>query len=248
MTGFFAGVQYFFAGFGLITKPGIKRYVIIPLLINIVMFTLLFMVLRHYMTELNAWATGYLPAWLQWLGYLLWLLFFIGFFLIFVYAFAALGTIAAAPFNGLLAAKIETYLTGEVPANSTWAENLQDIPRIFWRQLCIIGYYLPRAVVILLLCLVPIVHGLALVLWFFFSAWYLTLQYMDFPTDNHRIPLSTVRDSLYVHQATTLGFGVSLMLVMSIPILNFFAIPAAVAGATQYYLAIRKIDVGGVVQ
>lgn len=239
MTGFFVGAHYFFAGFGLIAKPGIKRYVIMPFLINILLFTLLFFVLRHYMAELNLWAAGYLPAWLQWLSYVFWLLFLAGFLLVFVYAFGALSALASAPFNGLLAAKVETLLTGDVPADSTLVENLQDIPRILWRQLCIMGYYLPRALGILLLYFIPIIHGFAIILWFLFSAWFLALQYMDFPTDNHRIPLAKVRDWLYIHQATALGFGISFMLVMSIPLLNFFAIPAAVAGATQFYLAIR---------
>ncbi len=42
MTDFFKGVHYLFAGFGLITRPGIKRYVVMPLVINILMFTLIF--------------------------------------------------------------------------------------------------------------------------------------------------------------------------------------------------------------
>ena len=236
MTGFFDGVHYLFAGFGLITKPGLKRFVMIPLLINILLFSLLFLVLRHYMDALTDWVTGYLPGWLQWLGWLVWLLFFLSFFLVFIYAFAALGAVVAAPFNGLLAEKTEMYLTGNVSDDRSILENIKDVPRVIGRQFAIIFYYLPRALLILLLYFVPVVHGFAIVLWFVFSAWFLAMQFLDFPTDNHRVSVEELRAWLDARRAVTLGFGVSLMFVMSIPIINFFAIPAAAAGATKFWV------------
>lgn len=242
MTGFFDGVHYLFAGFGLITKPGLKRFVIIPLLINIVVFTLLFLLMKHYMGAFNDWVAGYLPAWLQWLSAVIWLLFFVGFFLVFIYAFAACGAIAAAPFNGLLAEKTEQYLTGQKSVDRGLLENLQDVPRIIGRQFAIIFFYLPRALLILLLFFVPVIHGFAVILWFLFSAWFLAMQYIDFPTDNHRIPVAEVRVWLDERRATTLGFGMSLMLVMSIPVLNFFAIPAAAAGAAKFWVEENRLS------
>ena len=236
MTSFFDGVHYLFAGFVLITRPGLKRFVIIPLIINILLFSVMFMVLRHYTAEFSAWMTGYLPSWLQWLKAIIWLLFFLGFFLVFVYAFAALGAIAAAPFNGLLAEKVELYLTGTLPPDRGMLENIKDVPRILGRQLSIIGYYLPRALLILLLYFIPIVHFFAVIIWIYFSARFLALQYLDFPTDNHRIPLVKVREWLQARQGVTLGFGLSVMFVMSIPIINFFAIPAAAAGAAKFWV------------
>jgi CysZ protein len=226
MTGFFNGVHYLFAGFGLITKPGIKRYVVMPFIINILIFSLLFLLFRHYVGELNAWAVSYLPAWLQWLQFLIWILFFIGFVLVFIFAFAALGALTAAPFNGLLAEKVECYLTGKHPAGRGVVDNVKDVPRVIGRQLAIIFYYASRAVGILILFFVPVVHGIAPILWILFSAWYLTLQFIDFPTDNHRVPIATVRAFLGQRRAVTLGFGLSLL----------FAIPAAAAGAAKFWL------------
>lgn len=236
MTGFFDGVHYLFAGFGLITKPGLKRFVIIPLIINIILFSFLFVVLRHYTGAVSDWAAGYLPAWLQWLSWVIWLLFLVSFFLVFIYAFAAFGAVAAAPFNGLLAEKTEVYLTGHAPVDRGFIENIKDVPRIIGRQFAIIFYYLPRALLILLLYFIPVVHAFAIVLWFIFSAWFLAMQYLDFPTDNHRIPIAEVRAWLDERRAVTLGFGMSLMFVMSIPVLNFFAIPAAAAGAAKFWV------------
>lgn len=236
MTGFFDGVYYLFAGFGLITKPGIKRFVLIPLLINIVLFTLLFVVLKHYLVDLNAWVTSFLPTWLQWLGMIIWLLFFLGFFLIFVYAFAALGAVIAAPFNGLLAAEVEAFLTGLAPDERGMFATIKDMPRVVGRQFSIVFYYLPRALLILFLYFIPVIHWFAMMLWFLFSAWFLALQYLDFPTDNHRVPLHEVRAWLQARRSVTLGFGISLLCVMSIPGLNLFAIPAAAAGAAKFWV------------
>jgi CysZ protein len=236
MTSFFDGVHYLFAGFVLITKPGLKRFVILPLLINILLFSLMYVVLHHYAGALNHWIAGYLPSWLQWLNVVFWLVFLVGFFFVFIYAFAALGAIAAAPFNGLLAEKVEVYLTGKTPIDRGLFDNVKDVPRVVGRQLSIVFYYLPRALGILLLYFIPLVHGFAVIMWFVFSAWFLALQYLDFPTDNHRVPLPKVREWLSARRAVTLGFGVSIMFVMSIPILNFFAIPAAAAGAAKFWV------------
>lgn len=240
MKGFFDGASYLFAGFGLITRPGLKRFVIIPLMINFLLFTLLFFVLQHYAHVFHDWAAGYLPAWLQWLAAIVWLIFLAGFFLVFVFAFAAIGALTAAPFNGLLAEKVELYLTGKPLADRGMLENIQDVPRILGRQLAIIGYFVPRALLILILFLVPAVHIFAVIFWLIFSAWFLALQYIDFPTDNHRIPIAQVRAWLNERRAVTLGFGMSLIFVMSIPFVNFFAIPAAAAGAAKLWVEENK--------
>lgn len=236
MNDFFTGVNYLLAGFGLITKPGVKRFVIIPLVINFLLFSLMFLILHHYTGMLEVWVTSHLPAWLHFIGFVIWLLFFAGFFLIFVYVFAALGAIAAAPFNGLLSEKVELYLTGKAPNDRGLLDNVKDMPRMIGRQFQILSYFLPRGALILILFFIPVVHWLAIILWFLFSAWFLALQYLDFPTDNHRIPLDEVRAFLHARRAVTLGFGMSLMFVMSVPFLNFFAIPAAAAGATKFWV------------
>lgn len=236
ISAFFIGVHYLFAGFGLITKPGIKRFVIIPLIINVILFSLLFLVMRYYIGELSVWLAGYLPTWLQWLSGVVWLLFFIGFFFVFIYAFAAIGGVIVAPFNGLLAEKVEAYLTGQQPVDRGLLDNIKDVPRVVGRQFSIIFYYLPRAFLILLLYFVPVVNSFAILAWFLFSAWFLALQYLDFPTDNHRIPVMKVREWLQERRAVTWGFGISLIFVMSIPLVNFFAIPAAAAGAAKFWV------------
>lgn len=239
MTQFLDGMSYFFAGFGLITKPGLRRFVILPLLINVLFFILLYFMLRHYVVELNEWSASLLPDWMRWMGAVIWLLFFISFFLVFMYAFVAIGTVIAAPFNGLLSQKVEVYLTGASVPQTGILDNIKDVPRVMARQISIIGFYMPRAIVLLILMLIPVLHSIAVLLWFVLSAWYLTLQYLDFPTDNHKVPIAEVRQWMRQHRWEVWGFALALMMVMSIPLINFFAIPAAAAGATQFWLERR---------
>ena len=232
----FHGFYYLIEGFKLLNKPGLKRFVIIPLLINIILFIGFYFIARHFFAEFDHWLTNYLPSWLQWLGNILWVTFFVGFFLIFIYTFVAITNIISAPFNNFLAEKVELYLTGKTHAEKTLLENIKDTPRILLRQFSLIGYYLPRAFVLLIFFFVPVIQLFAALLWFGFNAWFMTLQYLDYPTDNHQIPLSHVHAWTWHHRLLSLSFGTGILVITMIPFLNFFIVPAAVAGATKLWI------------
>lgn len=235
-----SGIDYFIEGFKLITKPGLKRFVVIPLSINIILFISLFFLLKHFVGEFDIWFAQHLPSWLRWLASVLWVLFFLSFILVFVYTFVTLANIISAPFNSLLAEKVELYLTGSIPEPRSLFDNIKDIPRILGRQLSILGYYLPRALCLLILFFVPIAQAFAAPLWFLFNAWFLALTYIDYPTDNHRIPMREVRAWLKERRWVSLGFGVSVLVATMIPVVNFFTIPAAVAAATKFWIEENK--------
>jgi len=230
------GIHYLIDGFGLIAKPGLRRFVIIPLLINIVLFIGLFFLLRYFVNEFNVWFSSFLPAWLHWLSAILWIVFFTSFFIIIIYTFVIVANLIAAPFNSFLAEKVELYLTGNIPEERSLLDNIKDIPRIMGRQIAIIGYYIPRALLIFILFFIPIVQAVAAVISFLFHAWFMTLTYIDYPTDNHRIPMRDVREWLNQRRSVSLGFGVGVLVCSMIPLVNCFTIPAAVAGATKFWI------------
>lgn len=231
------GASYFFAGLDLIFKPGLRRFVIIPVLVNALLFVGLFFLLRHFTESFNHWFQGFLPHWLQWLSVIIWLLFFLSFLLVFVYTFVALTNIIAAPFNGLLAEKVEFYLTGTLQNQQQgFSANLKAIPRSIGRQLAVLGYYLPRAILLLLLFFIPLVHFAMPFVWFIFNSWFMALTYIDYPTDNHGVSLQTARNWLSERRFSSYGFGICVLAMTMIPILNFFVVPAAVAGATKFWL------------
>ena len=93
-------------------------------------------------------------------------------------------------------------------------------------------YFALRAVPLLILFLIPGLNLLAPLLWLAFSAWFLALEYADFPMANHGLGFKEQHRRLKQQRLTSLGFGAGATLLTLIPVLNFVAVPAAVAGAT----------------
>ena len=98
------------------------------------------------------------------------------------------------------------------------------------------AYFIAWSVPFLVLFIIPGVNLAAPILWFIFSAWMLALEYCDYPMGNHGIPFRDQRRLLRKHGLLNLGFGTATLVATSIPIVNLFAMPAAVAGATALWL------------
>lgn len=231
------GFHYFAQGWQLIRLPGIRRFVLIPLLINILLmggtFIWLFMRLGEWLPALMS----YVPDWLQWLSYILWPLTVISILLVFSYFFSTIANWIAAPFCGLLAEQLEGRLTGKPLPDSGWGAMVKDIPRIMKREWQKLAYYLPRALVLLLLYFIPgFGQTIAPVLWFLFSAWMLAIQYCDYPFDNHKVPFQQMRQALRRHKTHNMQFGALVSLFTMIPILNLAIMPVAVCGATAMWV------------
>ncbi|WP_438333884.1 sulfate transporter CysZ [Edwardsiella tarda] len=231
------GVHYFAQGWRLIRLPGIKRYVLMPLLVNIILmgsaFWWLFDRLGRWIPALMA----HVPSWLQWLSYLLWPIAVISVLLVFSYFFSTLANWIAAPFNGLLAEQLEGQLTGKPLPDSGLLGVMKDLPRILKREWIKLAYYLPRALVLLLLYLVPGVgQTLAPVLWFLFSAWMMAVQYCDYPFDNHKVSFPRMRDALRADKVDNLQFGALVSLFTMIPFVNLVIMPVAICGATAMWV------------
>ncbi len=229
----FCGARYLLHGIKLLLRPGLRRYVILPLLINILVFSLLIWVGISQFTDLLNWM---LPqdSWLSYLEFLLWPLFAVAAILVTFYSFTILANLFAAPFNGLLAERVELMLTGKLPANSE-----QSFVRSVWpalrSELIKLAYFLLRALPLLLLFVVPGVNLIAPILWFLFGVWYLALEYADYPMANSGLAFKDQRLQMKQVRLAAIGFGGSLTLLMMVPVLNFVAMPAAVAGATAMW-------------
>lgn len=232
-----SGAGYFFRGLSLALEPGTRRFVLMPLLVNIILFGSAF---GFVLSQLDQWITGWLtmlPEWLDWLSYLLWPLLAIATLVIFSYLFSTIANWIAAPFNGLLAEQLEAKLTGEKLPDTSVKDLLKDIPRIMHREWVKLKYYLPKALGLLILLWIPAVgQTVGPVLWFLFSAWMMTIQYADYPFDNHKVPFVSMRDALKVKRGKSLSFGSLVMLFTMTPILNLFVMPIAVCGATAMWV------------
>jgi len=233
-----AGFYYLLSGFQLLMRPGLRRFVILPFCLNLIVFAGLFWMARHYSSELSLWLQHHLPSWLQWTGVLLWWFLIGGFLLIFLYTFVTVANLISAPFNSLLSEKVEFCLTGnrpEKPALSLW-HFIRDMPRPIERQMEVLVYYIPRAILLLIASFIPVIQLVALPLNLLFSAWFMTLQSLDYPTDNHQISFESMRETLNQKRLLSLTFGLGIVFFSMIPFINFLVVPAAVAGGTQLWV------------
>lgn len=232
-----SGVHYFAQGWQLISRPGIRRFVILPLLVNILLMGGAFWWLFNRIGDWVPQLMSHVPDWLQWLSYLLWPVMVISVLLVFSYLFSTLANFIAAPFNGLLAEQLEASLTGKSLPDTGIMGIMKDLPRIMAREWRKLAYYLPRAVALLLLYLIPgIGQTLAPVLWFLFSAWMLSIQYCDYPFDNHKVSFQQMRGALRQDKVDNLQFGALVSLFTMIPFLNLVIMPVAVCGATAMWV------------
>jgi CysZ protein len=157
--------------------------------------------------------------------------------LILAYGFVIVANLIGSPFYGYLAELTEKHLTGqEVNPDEGWAALLKDTPRILWREVQKIAYYLPRALGLFIIGLIPVVNLVAAVLWFLFNSWMMALQYVDYPADNHKVSFARLRRDLAAQRLSALGFGLPVALAAMVPVLNLVVVPAAVCGATAYWV------------
>lgn len=227
-----AGFHHAVSGLRLIFRPGLRRFVIIPMLINILVFSLLVSGGIELFSDLM---DRLLPAdsWLTHLSWLLWPLFALTAVLVVFYTFTAIANLLAAPFNGLLSEKVEMALTGKaIDQGSDWRQLLREFLPSILSELRKLLYFVLRAVPLLLLFLIPGINIAAPFLWLAFNAWYLALEYGDYPMGNHGILFKEQHTRLKRLRLNALGFGAGLLVLMAIPGLNFLAMPAGVAGAT----------------
>ncbi|AYH46957.1 sulfate transporter CysZ [Dickeya fangzhongdai] len=232
-----SGLHYFLKGWQLLSLPGIRRFVILPMLVNILLmggaFWWLFRQLGTWIPQLMT----HVPDWLQWLSYLLWPLVTLSVLLVFSYFFSTITNLIAAPFNGLLAEQLEARLTGQPLPASGILDIAKDVPRIMRREIQKLAYYLPRLLALLLLYFVPgIGQTVVPVVWFLFGAWMLAIQYCDYPFDNHKVGFSAMRQALRQNKLTNLQFGALVSLCTMVPLLNLLIMPVAVCGATALWV------------
>ncbi len=239
-----SGPRYLLEGFALLGKPGLRRFVVMPLLVNALLFGGLIWWAFSWVDVTSQYLIGQLPGWLQWLRYLVVPVFVLTSLVLIFYGFSMLANLIAAPFNGLLAETIEAYLTGQ-PLEGNWRQVVRDIPPSIFSELRKLLYFALRALPLLVLLLVPVINVAASLLWVLFSAWMMSVQYIDYPMANHQLFFKEQRARLRKRPLLAWSFGGPVMLCTMIPVINFFVMPAAVAGATLIWVREGRLEPPG---
>ena len=207
---------------------------VIPLALNILIFALLAYLAGLYFEQfMDRWLPTH--EWLEFLRWLLWFLFAIVYALAVFYGFTLIANLIAAPFNGVLAARIEEKLTGRRPADAD-DSLLRAIGPAISGEIGKILYFLSRALPLMILFLIPGLNVLVGIAWVLFGFWFLAVEYADYPMGNHALRPRNQRERLRRKRLKSLGFGAGVALMMLIPGLQFAAMPAAVAGATRLWI------------
>lgn len=230
-------LHYFLKGWSLIQVPGIRRYVIMPILANIVIMSLLFYWFFTMISSVIDLGLHYMPSWLQWLSYITTIMIVLVFAIFFCYFFSSITNIIAAPFNGLLAEKVEDYLTGS-PSNddSIWYF-IKDFPRVIGREFKKALYYIVWCIPLFLTSFIPILGQLITpILWFIFTAWMINIQYADYAFDNHKVNFYQMRQLLKKNKIDNICFGMIISIFTMVPILNLIIMPVSVCGATAIWV------------
>ena len=240
MTGLLTGFKYAFSGFSLLVKPGIRLFVLLPLLINTLLFTA---VITYGAGLLGDFINSSLTGWMEWLRWLLWPLFAIISLTVVFFCFSIIGNLIAAPFNGFLAERVETYLTGTPPGGDGGPVRIfQEIKNAVISESRKFLYFAVRAILLISLFFFPFVNFAAPFLWFIFGAWMLALEYLDFPMGNHGILFPELRTRARSNRPLAYGFGLGVMVLTLLPVINFIAIPVAVCSATKLWVEKLKME------
>lgn len=218
----------FFRGLRWALKPELRKFIVIPVLINLVLYSAVLVLGYYYVADLIA---HFIPDWLSWLSWVLWPLFFLSFFIAGFFTFSIIANLIASPFYGALSAKAARLITGrnleidELPASKI-------IPAEFKRFV----YLGSRALPLLILSFIPGVNIVAPFLWALFGAWGAALEYMAYPLENAGLLFIEQRKLIKSVRFGSMSFGGITMLGLTLPIANLIVAPAAVIGATIYVL------------
>lgn len=238
-----SGPQYLREGLKLVLSPGLRLFVLLPLAINLLLFVGLIYLAGH---QFSLWVDTLMPSlpdWLSFLSYVLWPLFVVLVLLMVFFTFTMLANIIAAPFNGFLAEKVEVVVRGtdDFPAFS-WGELVAMVPRTLAREMRKLGYFLPRALALFILSFIPVVNLIAAPLWLIFGVWMMAIQYIDYPADNHKLGWNEMLAWLREKRWQSMSFGGIVYLALLIPVVNILMMPAAVAGATLFWVRERGAE------
>jgi len=227
-------IQCLLKGFQWLMRKELRKYFLLPLLVNILLYSGLFALGYFYLTDL---INSLIPDWLSWLEWLLWPLFLISFLVTGFFTFTLVANLIASPFYNHLAARTEELLSGD-------KVDIEEQPmlKVLLAETKRIGYLLSRMLPLLLLFVIPLVNLIAPLLWALFGAWGCALEYMAYPLENKGLLFREQRQLLQQSRLSVLTFGGVVVLGITVPIVNLLMAPAAVIAATVFFYSANNVD------
>ena len=220
-------------GWRLLKQPALRKFVLWPVLVNIVFYSLALWVGYHYV---DIWVEQLLAERWIWLRWILWPLFFIGYFSLVFFSFTLLANLLLAPFYGKLAQQTLALVSGR-------PVQVQDaaVGKVIWSEVRRLGYILRLSLPVIVLSVVPGLNILAPLAWMLLGAWTMALEYLAYPLENDGLLFAAQKQLLASMRLRTLLYGVLLMLGLTVPLLNILIAPLGVIVATLYLYQLQII-------
>lgn len=233
---FSRGFLYPFRGLRLLSRhPVLLKFIIIPFLINLVVFS---SVVYLGLDFFNRKVVQYIPQGEAWywvfLYYAAWILAVMVTAVLVFFLFTVVGNLIASPFNDLLSERAEESLLGQGAETAFSLKGfLQDARSTLVNELKKMTLFLIGMVLLLLLNLIPVlgqlVYSVAAIL---FTLFFLVVEYLGYVFGRKNYSFRDQSRYIWHRKFLTLGFGTGVLCMLTVPFLQFFCLPLAVLGAT----------------
>jgi len=232
LTNFSRGFFYPFRGGKFLSRqPRLWKYVLIPFAINLLVFSLAVYFGLNFFSDT---VVGMIPGGDAWywviLYYLLWVVAVLLTMVLVFFSFTVVGNLIASPFNDLLSERTEEAVRGRAEGVPfSWG----GVGRILLEEAKKMLVFVVLMLLLLLLNLIPGVGTLLYsVLSFLLTAFFLVIEYTGYVFGRKGQRFADQRRFVRGRRFLAFGFGVGVLCLLAIPLLQFFCIPLGVVGAT----------------
>jgi CysZ protein len=148
-----------------------------------------------------------------------------------------LSSLVAAPFNDALSEAVERILTGAAPPPFSLRRMMADIARTIRLELLkVLLYAAIIGPMFLASFFIPGIGQLVSLAGFALTAIYLGIDYVDWPAARRDWSVGERVAFARRQLAAVAGFGTGVWVLLFIPLVNLFFMPAAVAGGTMLFV------------
>ena len=217
-------------------NPLLFKYVAIPFVINVLVFSgtvywgldLFSALVGDYVTVQDAWYWQIFATVVKIIAGLVTAV-------VVFFAFTVVGNLIAAPFNDLLSERTEQLLTGVRDDEGFSLRKLgADLWRVMGDEIRKMAIFIALMLLLLGFNLVP---GIGPPIYAFCSVlltvFFLVVEYTGYVFSRKHLGFKDQRQFIAANRMSTLGFGLAVMCVLMIPLVQFLTIPLAVVAATR---------------
>lgn len=235
MKGFLFGFTYPFKSLKLFGEhPILISYSIIPIIINIIIYTTIFFYSYTHIKNLTGYLTGNTYWWQDILNFLLLISAIVLLLIVCYLLFVIFGGIITAPFNEKISQITEESVRGiKTDYNPGF---FSDLYISVTAELKKLQFYFLVLILIFFLNLIPLVGTvISFILGLLFSFFYNALDFLDYALTRKCANLKTKIKVTFTGGLISMGFGAAAFLIMFLPIVNVFLKPTLVVSGTDLF-------------